>query len=156
VNYANHGHAFTAEDWIAMPDFFDKCPLGKSIDRTFDRFPTEQELDAAAAAEAVIVPGPLRRRPPRQARLRPDSLGQARAFRTPEGNGGPRSPDAVSCGPALPLPRCNQSATRTAESGLGCAGSRSWAAINGKAVAVLFLHGPQNISSGRRGRRRGG
>ena len=48
VNYANHGHAFTAEDWTAMMDFFDKYLLGKSIDRTFNRFPTEQELDAAA------------------------------------------------------------------------------------------------------------
>jgi hypothetical protein len=50
VNYANHGHAFTAEDWTAMMDFFDKYALGKKIDRTFDRFPTEQELDAAATA----------------------------------------------------------------------------------------------------------
>jgi (4-O-methyl)-D-glucuronate---lignin esterase len=47
VNYANHGHAFTAEDWTAMMDFFDKYALGKKVDRTFDRFPTEQELDAA-------------------------------------------------------------------------------------------------------------
>ncbi len=52
VNYARHGHAFTAEDWIAMLDFFDKHLRGKQIDRTFDRFPTEQELDAAAAAAA--------------------------------------------------------------------------------------------------------
>lgn len=49
VNYANHGHAFTAEDWTAMLDFFDKCLYGKPVDRAFDRFPTEQELDAAAA-----------------------------------------------------------------------------------------------------------
>ncbi len=52
VNYANHGHAFTAEDWTAMMDFFDKYLLGKSIDRTFGRFPTEQELDAAAGRGA--------------------------------------------------------------------------------------------------------
>jgi len=50
VNYANHGHAFTAEDWTAMMDFFDKHLRGKNIDRRFDRFPTEAELDAAAAA----------------------------------------------------------------------------------------------------------
>ncbi len=50
VNYAHHGHAFTAEDWTAMMDFFDKTLRGKKVDRTFDRFPTEQELDAAAAA----------------------------------------------------------------------------------------------------------
>jgi hypothetical protein len=47
VNYARHGHAFTAEDWMAMLDFFDKHVRGKRIDRTFDRFPTEEELDAA-------------------------------------------------------------------------------------------------------------
>ena len=50
VHYANHGHAFTAEDWTAMMDFFDKHLRGKTIDRGFDRFPTEAELDAAAAA----------------------------------------------------------------------------------------------------------
>jgi len=50
VNYANHGHAFTNEDWTAMMDFFDKYARGKKVDRTFDRFPTEQELDEAAAA----------------------------------------------------------------------------------------------------------
>lgn len=50
VNYAKHGHAFTAEDWTAMMDFFDKNLQGKKIDRTFDRFPTEAELDQAAAA----------------------------------------------------------------------------------------------------------
>ena len=43
VNYAPHGHAFTSEDWTAMLDFFDKHARGKRIDRTFDRFPTEQE-----------------------------------------------------------------------------------------------------------------
>jgi hypothetical protein len=50
VNYAQHGHAFTAEDWAAMMDFFDKNLRGKKVDRTFDRFPGEAELDAAAAA----------------------------------------------------------------------------------------------------------
>jgi (4-O-methyl)-D-glucuronate---lignin esterase len=49
VNYAQHGHAFTAEDWTAIMDFFDKNVRGKKIDRTFDRFPTEKELDEAAA-----------------------------------------------------------------------------------------------------------
>ena len=54
VNFARHGHAFTPDDWTAMLDFFDKHLRGKPIDRTFDRFPTEQELDAAlAAAEAA-------------------------------------------------------------------------------------------------------
>jgi hypothetical protein len=48
VNYAKHAHAFTAEDWTAMMDFFDKHLLGKKIERTFDRFPTEAELDEAA------------------------------------------------------------------------------------------------------------
>jgi hypothetical protein len=41
VNYAKHGHAFTAEDWTAMMDFFDKHLRGKKIDHTFDRFPAE-------------------------------------------------------------------------------------------------------------------
>ncbi len=45
VNYANHGHAFTAEDWNAMMDFFDKHLRGKKVDRTFDRFPAEQPLN---------------------------------------------------------------------------------------------------------------
>jgi hypothetical protein len=47
VNFAPHGHAFTPDDWTAMLDFFDKHQRGTPIDRTFDRFPTEQELDAA-------------------------------------------------------------------------------------------------------------
>ena len=49
VNYADHGHAFTPEDWTAILDFADKHLLGKSVDRTFFNFPTEAELDAAAA-----------------------------------------------------------------------------------------------------------
>jgi hypothetical protein len=52
VNYGKHGHAFTTEDWTAIMDFFDKNLLGKRIDRTFDRFPTEKELDEAAATAA--------------------------------------------------------------------------------------------------------
>jgi hypothetical protein len=53
VNYSKHGHAVTAEDWTAMLDFFDKYLRGRKIDRTFDRFPTEAELDAALAAAAA-------------------------------------------------------------------------------------------------------
>ncbi|GEM_PF-631104 len=49
VNYAKHGHAFTPEDWTALMDFFDKHLRGKKIDRRFDRFPLEEELEAAAA-----------------------------------------------------------------------------------------------------------
>jgi hypothetical protein len=45
VNYARHAHAFTAEDWTAMMDFFDRHLRGTSTDRRFDCFPTEQELD---------------------------------------------------------------------------------------------------------------
>ncbi len=52
VNYANHGHAFTADDWTAMMDFFDKYLMGKPVERTFSHFPTEKELDDAAAAGA--------------------------------------------------------------------------------------------------------
>ncbi|HLJ46760.1 MAG TPA: hypothetical protein VKU01_12165 [Bryobacteraceae bacterium] len=50
VNYAHHGHAFTDEDWTAMLDFFDQKVRGLKINRTFDRFPTEKELDEAASA----------------------------------------------------------------------------------------------------------
>ena len=39
VNYANHAHAFTADDWSALLDFADKHLLGKPVDRRFDRFP---------------------------------------------------------------------------------------------------------------------
>ena len=53
VNYAHHGHAFTNEDWTAMMDFFDKYSRGMKVDRAFDRFPTDQELDEAARAAAA-------------------------------------------------------------------------------------------------------
>jgi hypothetical protein len=48
VHYSHHGHAFTAEDWTALLNFTDLHLLGKR-DFTFDRFPTDAELDAAAA-----------------------------------------------------------------------------------------------------------
>jgi hypothetical protein len=50
VHYGAHGHAFTAEDWTALLDFADKHLLHKPVDRDFFTFPTEAELDAAAAA----------------------------------------------------------------------------------------------------------
>ena len=50
VNYANHAHAFTAEDWTAMMDFFDLHLSGRKTDRRFDQFPTEQQLDEAERA----------------------------------------------------------------------------------------------------------
>ena len=53
VNYAHHGHAFTADDWTALMDFADRHLRGKKIDRAFDRFPTEAELDAVRAAAAT-------------------------------------------------------------------------------------------------------
>ena len=52
VHYSKHGHAFTAEDWTAMMDFFDWHLRGKKPGQSFDRFPTEKELDEAAAAAA--------------------------------------------------------------------------------------------------------
>jgi hypothetical protein len=48
VHYSHHGHAFTAEDWTALMDFFDKTSRGMKIDQTFDHFLTESEMDAAA------------------------------------------------------------------------------------------------------------
>ncbi len=56
VNYAPHGHAFTADDWTALMDFADLHLRGQKIDRTFDRFPTDAELDAAAAAAKSARP----------------------------------------------------------------------------------------------------
>jgi hypothetical protein len=50
VNYAHHGHAFTDEDWTALLDFADKHLRGLPVNRRFDHFPSEAELDAAAAA----------------------------------------------------------------------------------------------------------
>jgi hypothetical protein len=58
VSYANHGHAFTVEDWTAMMDFFDQHLRGKPVERTFDRFPTEAELDKAAASVTPRSPAP--------------------------------------------------------------------------------------------------
>ena len=58
VNYAHHAHAFTPEDWTALMDFADKYLRGLKVGRTFDRFPTEAELDAAAAAEAAWPASP--------------------------------------------------------------------------------------------------
>lgn len=57
VHYANHGHAFTTEDWTALLDFFDKHLRGLSVSTSFDRFPTETELDQAAErAKALEAP----------------------------------------------------------------------------------------------------
>ncbi|HWA25400.1 MAG TPA: hypothetical protein VG734_07055 [Lacunisphaera sp.] len=47
VHYSHHGHAFNGEDWTALMNFTDRHLLGKR-DFTFDWFPTEAELDAAA------------------------------------------------------------------------------------------------------------
>jgi len=52
VNYEHHGHAFTPEDWTAMMDFADQHLRGRKVDRTFDHFPSEAELNAAAAKAA--------------------------------------------------------------------------------------------------------
>jgi hypothetical protein len=51
VHYSHHGHAFTAEDWTAMMDFFDKTSRGMKIEQKFDRFPTEAEIEAATATK---------------------------------------------------------------------------------------------------------
>jgi hypothetical protein len=47
VHYSHHGHAFTAEDWTAMMDFFDKTARGMNVEKTFDHFLTDAEADAA-------------------------------------------------------------------------------------------------------------
>ncbi len=48
VHYSRHGHTFNAEDWTALMNFTDRHLLGKR-DTVFDWFPTDAELDAAAA-----------------------------------------------------------------------------------------------------------
>ena len=47
AHYAPHAHAFTNDDWAALLDFADWHLRGKKTDRTFNRFPSEAELDAA-------------------------------------------------------------------------------------------------------------
>lgn len=49
VNYANHAHAFTNEDWQAMLAFADKTLLGKKVDRAFDQWPPVAEHPAPIA-----------------------------------------------------------------------------------------------------------
>lgn len=56
VNYAHHAHAFTSEDWTAMMDFADQHLRGMKVDRRFDRFPTDAELDAIRAATPPARP----------------------------------------------------------------------------------------------------
>lgn len=46
VNYAHHAHAFTPEDWTALMDFADEHLRGMKVDRTFDHFPSDADLDA--------------------------------------------------------------------------------------------------------------
>ena len=41
INYANHGHAFTQDDWSALMDFADKHLRGMKVDRRFDGFLSE-------------------------------------------------------------------------------------------------------------------
>ena len=38
VSYAQHGHAFTRDDWTAVLDFADKHLRGMSVARSFDQF----------------------------------------------------------------------------------------------------------------------
>ncbi len=45
VNYAEHGHAFTPDDWTALMDFADLHLRGRKIDRRFDRFPSDRPLE---------------------------------------------------------------------------------------------------------------
>jgi hypothetical protein len=59
VHYSHHGHAFDAEDWTALLNFTDLHLLGKR-DFTFDWFPTEADLDAAASAAATKSQKPTR------------------------------------------------------------------------------------------------
>lgn len=42
VNYADHGHTLTADDWTALLDFTDQQFRARKIDRRFDRFPSSR------------------------------------------------------------------------------------------------------------------
>lgn len=55
VHYSRHGHTFNAEDWTALLNFTDRHLLGKR-DTVFDWFPTEADLDAAAAEQRPTSP----------------------------------------------------------------------------------------------------
>jgi hypothetical protein len=50
IHYSHHGHAFTAEDWTALMDFFDKTARGMKVEKTFDHFLSDAETDAAAVS----------------------------------------------------------------------------------------------------------
>lgn len=41
VHYSHHGHAFTAEDWTTLMDFFDKTSRGMKVEQTFEEFQAE-------------------------------------------------------------------------------------------------------------------
>src|SRR5262249_38904002 len=43
VHYSHHGHAFTAEDWSALMDFFDKTARGRKVEKSFDHFLSDAE-----------------------------------------------------------------------------------------------------------------
>jgi hypothetical protein len=58
VNFAEHGHAFTEVDWNAMLDFADKHYRGMKVDRSFDRYPTDAELDAIQQTARPPAPRP--------------------------------------------------------------------------------------------------
>jgi hypothetical protein len=50
VNYANHAHAFTAEDWSALLDFADKYLGKKTVERRFEQFPPDTASGTNAPA----------------------------------------------------------------------------------------------------------
>ena len=60
IHYSHHAHAFTDEDWVALMDFFDKHSRGMKVDKTFDRFLTDAEIDAARTTQATQNPGASR------------------------------------------------------------------------------------------------
>jgi hypothetical protein len=47
VHYSHHGHAFTAEDWTVLMDFFDQTSRGMKVGKTFDHFLSDAEAEAA-------------------------------------------------------------------------------------------------------------
>jgi hypothetical protein len=45
VNYGDHGHTFTQDDWTALLDFADIHLRGMKVDRSFDHFPVGSSGD---------------------------------------------------------------------------------------------------------------
>jgi hypothetical protein len=55
VNFANHRHALTAEDWTALLDFADLQLRGRKTERRFDQFPADSSSSAPQPGQATTI-----------------------------------------------------------------------------------------------------